>query len=223
MSDPVYCYPPDYSVLKNLPGYRDQSQLDAFERAATLERSRQGIPTGNFDLKHLQAIHGHLFQDVYAWAGKLRTVEIEKGGHQFQFRQYIETGMADIYKRLKDDNFLKGRSAEAFAKGAGEIIGDVNYVHPFRDGNGRTQLQYLKLLGAQAGHELDLARLERSSWIEASREAHKANYKPMSACIASTVAGRTPHTPEIEALKKKLGDIRPSQVRSRDVDDDRSR
>src|SRR5690606_15090999 len=49
-------------------------------------------PSGSFDLKHLRAIHRHLFQDVYDWAGELRTVEIFKGGSQFQFRQYIATG-----------------------------------------------------------------------------------------------------------------------------------
>ncbi len=60
------------------------------------DRIAEGVPKGSFDLAHLRAIHRHLFQDVYDWAGELRTVEIFKGGNQFQFRQYIPTGMADV-------------------------------------------------------------------------------------------------------------------------------
>ena len=60
----------------------------------TADRSREPIPRGAFDLAHLRAIHRHLFQDIYDWAGELRTVEISKGRQQFQFRKFIETGMA---------------------------------------------------------------------------------------------------------------------------------
>jgi cell filamentation protein len=62
-------------------------------------------------------------------------------------------------------------------------MGDVNYVHPFREGNGRTQLQYLKLLCARAGHWLDLRRIEGAAWMEASRRAHAGDYAPMTAAI----------------------------------------
>jgi len=138
MSDEAYCYPPDFVVLKNKLDLRDAELLDRFERRAAAQRAAQGIPSGKFDLAHLRAIHRHLFQDVYDWAGELRTVEIAKGGNQFQFRQYITTGMADVHRRIVAAKFLKGLSARAFADKAGEIIGDINYVHPFREGNGRT-------------------------------------------------------------------------------------
>jgi len=138
MSDEVYCYPPDFSVLRNRLGLRDAIELDQHERELVLFRVKQGIPSGQFDLAHLRAIHRHLFQDVYDWAGELRTVEIAKGGNQFQFRQYISTGMADVHRRIVAAEFLKNMSGRAFADKAGEIIGDINYVHPFREGNGRT-------------------------------------------------------------------------------------
>lgn len=86
MSDPVYGYPPDYLVLQNKAGLKDADRLDRFERRAVIQRIREGVPEGDFDLAHLRAIHRHLFQDVYDWAGELRTVEIAKGGHQFQLR-----------------------------------------------------------------------------------------------------------------------------------------
>jgi cell filamentation protein len=107
MSDETYCYPPDYSVLKNRYHIRDAETLDKVERELVTQRQREAIPKGDFDLKHLQAIHHHLFQDVYDWAGKVRTVEINKGGSQFQFRNYIETGMADTQKNQESPKELK--------------------------------------------------------------------------------------------------------------------
>ena len=136
---------------------------------------------------HLRAIHYHLFQDLYDWAGLLRTVEISKGSEQFQLRRFLETGMADIHRRLERDNFLKGSNAAVFCHKAGEILGDVNYVHPFREGNGRTQLQYLKQLAEQAGHPIDLTRLPAVGRIEASRDAHQTRYEPLSRAIRAAL------------------------------------
>lgn len=186
MSDDPYVYP-GTRVLKNKLEIRDVEALDTAERRITAVRARQGVPAGDFDLKHLRAIHHHLFQDVYDWAGQVRSVEITKGGSQFQFRKYIETGMADVHRRIVGNGYLRGLKADAFAAEAGPIMGDVNYVHPFREGNGRTQLLYLEQLARQAGHRINLRRLERDAWIEASKRAHQADYGPMSQCIGRTI------------------------------------
>lgn len=143
----------------------------------------QGVPDGNFDLAHLKAIHKHIFQDVYEWAGEIRTLEIRKGNSQFQFASYIEIGIQSVHERLKASRFLKGTSAEEFANKAGEIIGDINYAHPFREGNGRTQLQFLQKLASHAGHVVDPGRLTKDRWIAASKAAHMANYQPMASAI----------------------------------------
>lgn len=187
MSDPEYCYPPSYEVLRNRLGIRDSGQLDYFEREIVAQRTAQGVPSGNFDLKHLQSIHRHLFQDVYDWAGMLRTVEISKDGRQFQFRQYIGVGMADIHRRLIAMSFLTGLDDPAFAEEASKIIGDVNYVHPFRDGNGRTQLLYLEQLCMRAGHSIDLRRLDPQQWLEASRRSYAGDYALMTQCISGAI------------------------------------
>ena len=186
MSDDPYLYP-NTQTLRNKLDIRDPIQLEKIERQLVGDRISQGVPTGKFDLAHLQSIHRHLFQDVYAWAGELRQVEIAKGGHQFQFRRYIETGMADVHARLVKRDYLRGTSRVDFAHEAGSIMGDINYVHPFRDGNGRAQLHYLKQLGQQAGHQIDLTRLDPEGWIEASRRAHAADYAPMSRAIEETI------------------------------------
>jgi cell filamentation protein len=154
-----------------------------------LTESRKAHLSGQ--LTHLRAIHRHLFQDVYDWAGELRTVEINKGGHQFQFRRYIQTGMADVHRRLTQSGFLKGLNSDDFARHAGVIIGDVNYIHPFREGNGRAQAQYLKQLAAQAGHDLDLRRIDPALWMEASKMSHGADHELMVRVIRQALAGRS--------------------------------
>jgi cell filamentation protein len=186
MSDDPYVYP-GTRVLRNKLDIRDDAELDFIERRMSSQRIAEGIPTGKFDLKHLKAIHRHIFQDIYDWAGEIRTVEISKGGSQFQFRKYIETGMADVHRRLVAAKFLRGLDAQAFTVAAGEIMGDVNYVHPFREGNGRTQLQYLKQLATGAGHPIDLTKLDPQSWIAASREAHTGRYEAMGTAIAKAI------------------------------------
>lgn len=190
MSDDVYCYPPDFRILKNKLDLRSAEELDFHEREFVTLRLTQDVPTGDFNLAHLQAIHRHLFQDVYEWAGEVRTVEINKNGSQFQFKRFIETGMADVHRRIQAHGYLKGLSTEDFADLAGEIIGDVNYAHPFREGNGRTQLQYFKQLAQKAGHAVDLTRIEQSAWMEASRKAHLGDYAPMAKSIRGTLSKR---------------------------------
>lgn len=189
MSDEVYTYPPDFDVLRNRFDIRDAVLLDEIEREYAVFRLMEGVPEGGFDLRHLRAIHRQLFQDVYDWAGELRVVEISKGKSQFQFRRFIEAGMADVHRRLVAGDFLKGLDAQAFAREAGPIIGDVNYVHPFREGNGRTQMAYLRQLAAQAGHVFEPRRLDPSAWLAASIAAHQADYAPMARCIGDALRG----------------------------------
>ncbi len=131
MTDDPYIYP-GTTILRNKLDIKDADSLNAFERNMVADRAAEGIPTGDFDLAHLQAIHRHLYQDVYDWAGEIRTVEILKGGHQFIFRQYIQNGMADVHRRIVAANYFEGAALETFAVEVGSIMGNVNYVHPFR-------------------------------------------------------------------------------------------
>lgn len=190
-ADDPYVYP-GTSLLRNRLGITDPDFLDKQERALVALRMRRGVPIGAFDLAHLRAIHRHLFQDMYDWAGDLRTVEISKGRQQFQFRQYIQTGMADVHRRLVHARFLTGLAADAFVEQAAVILGDINYIHPFREGNGRTQLQYLKQLAGQAGHRLDLARIPGERWLAASIASHAADYAPMAKVLADALKPAPP-------------------------------
>jgi cell filamentation protein len=186
VSDDPYCFPGTRTLINRL-GLTDPGKLDQAERRLVANRFSEGAPTGRFDLKHLRAIHRHLFQDVYDWAGDIRTLEISKGGSQFMFCKFIETGMADVHRRVVESRFLQALSVDSFAAKAGEIIGDINHIHPFREGNGRTQMTYLQQLGEQAGHRIDIRRIHRERWYAASRDAHLGKFNLMAAQIKGAI------------------------------------
>lgn len=187
MSDDDPYLVPGTRVLRNKLGITDADALDRAERRLVIQRAREGAPKGDFDLDHLKGIHGHLFQDVYDWAGKVRTGDIGKAGSQFQPLRFLEAGMADVHNRIRRADYLRGLDVEGFAAKAGKIIGDVNYVHPFREGNGRTQLEYLRQLAEGAGHPLDPGRFDRDRWVAASIASHSGDYGSMTTMINEQV------------------------------------
>ena len=188
----LYRYPGS-TVLRNRLDIRDAEGLEFAERMLVRQRMEEGCPNGDFDLTHLQAIHRHLFQDVYEWAGEIRLVPMAKGESQFFPPNRIGLAMQDIHSRILKLDYLRDLRPDQFAQEAANIIGDVNVVHPFREGNGRAQVLYLQQLGERAGHKIDLTRLERERWIEASIRASQAvpNYDPMRDCIHEAMPSLT--------------------------------
>lgn len=191
---------PGTKVIRNRLGISDRNELDRAERLLVVQRTIEGAPSGNFDLSHLRATHHHLFQDVYEWAGEVRTLELNKGGSQFHPVRLIGAGMNDVHRRLVLNRFLTNLSSDEFAESSARIIGDINYVHPFREGNGRTQLEYLRQLGERAGHQVNPDRIDPNSWQSASIAAHNGNYAPMARTIR-TQAMETP--PGDDVLKQR--------------------
>lgn len=190
LDEKLYKYP-GTDVLRNKLGIQDAAALDYAERMHVRRQVVKGCPSGQFDLTHLQAIHRHLFQDVYEWAGEIRQVPLRKGDSQFFPPSRIGLAMEDIHRRLVKQNYLCNLDEAAFSKGAGTIIGDINLVHPFREGNGRTQLQYLQQLGIKAGHIIRLSEIDPKQWIEASKRANRATpvYDLMRECITQSLDG----------------------------------
>jgi len=188
MIDP-YVYP-GTSVLRNQFDLRDQAALDQAERWHVTQRLAEGCPSGNFDLDHLRAIHLHLFQDVYPWAGEIRTVQLAKGNSAFLPARFIEQGMADVHSRLRAGSFLQGMERSAFVREAAAILGDVNHVHPFREGNGRVQMQYLLQLARQAGHPLEVRRIEPDRWLDASIRANRGDQLGLARVLRQAAVAR---------------------------------
>ena len=183
MVDQIYCYPPDFSVLKNKLDIRDSIHLDKTERGYVQTRIFEGCPVGQFDAAHVKTIHQYLFKKIYEWVGIYRTVEIRKGGHWFHSHQFIEQGMGEVERIIQAGKFGKGMNIDQFGDYASEVIGNLNYVHPFREGNGRTQMEFLRQLSEQAGYELNTEKIQRDVWITASHISHSGTNNLLKAAI----------------------------------------
>lgn len=191
-------YWPGTDVLRNKLGIRDAEELQRAERRLVEQRLTEGCPEGNFDLDHLRAIHRHLFQDVYEWAGELRQVDMFKSSpREFASPDRIETTIHGAHELAVKADFLRNMNIWEFSDKAAQIIGDINHAHPFREGNGRTQFEFLEQLGERAGHNVDTTRIDRAAWAEASIEANQGNYGYMNDQIRAAIVPTLEKAPPV--------------------------
>ena len=177
--DIKYCYP-GTNVLKNKLDIQDLDFLHQAERDYSSIRQadlmKKGV-TGDFSMKHLCSIHKQLFQDIYSWAGKTRTVDISKGTF-FCLVQFIDNQFDDLYRKLKKENFLKDiTDKKEMSVKLAFYLGELNMIHPFREGNGRTQRIYIEQLCMNNGRfEIDFTEATKEEMIAASvRSANASN------------------------------------------------
>jgi cell filamentation protein len=181
-----YCYP-GTTVLKNRADLHTQADLDFFEEEATAQRFAEPLPSGKFDIRHLRAIHRHLFQDVYTWAGVMRTVWISKGGSPFCHPDNIDREMERLFADLAKEKNLSGLDADAFADKAAHFLAELNAIHPFREGNGRTQLSFMTALAEQVGHPFALERLDPKAMLDATITSFGGSEKPLAELIRGLI------------------------------------
>jgi cell filamentation protein len=184
--DPL-CYPSS-DVLINKASLRDQAVLDDFEFAMVLARGAEPLPDGDLNYAHYRSIHHHLFQDVYDWAGQPRTVRIAKGGNWFCYPENLDVHMARTFQWLADQNFLSGESKSSFAADSAYFLSELNAGHPFREGNGRTQLVFFRLLCANAGLPFNDDQLDPDRTLNAMIASFSGNLGPLTSLIADIIA-----------------------------------
>ncbi len=182
---------PDGETVKNKLGARSHEELESVEVGPVVARHTEHlldprIPR-TFDTSHLKAIHRQLFQDVYEWAGHTRdervplsdcTIATEPllyrpGSKPFASGAQISEGLESLSTRLREAEYLRGLSRGEFATRAASVLATVNGIHPFREGNGRTQRIFLQELAEGAGHSLDFRVVSRERMIQASIAAHE--------------------------------------------------
>ena len=173
-----YCYKTS-AVLKNRAGLRVADALEGVELEMTTRRAQQPLPLGTFDTRHYCAVHHHLFQDIYRWAGRYRTVRIAKEDAMFCYPEFIASQMDLLFAVLGNPPFVGTESRDDFIQAATKFLGDLNAIHPFRDGNGRTQLSFLFLLGARAGRPLDMTRIRAEPMLAAMMESFQGRLGPL--------------------------------------------
>lgn len=177
----------EYEVLHNLVGARNYSELRNAEGELVSARLNEYLTITDLDfsgsLDDFRAIHRFIFQDIYAWAGEIRTVEIAKAYEGAQFflpSVNIATGFAWAQKELASDDYLRGRGISDFATRLAYHFDNYNFIHPFREGNGRVQRLFWSVIGHKAGFDLDWRLVSGDENDEASRvAADDGNLEPL--------------------------------------------
>jgi cell filamentation protein len=149
---------PQTGVLRNIAGIADHDTLVFIESGAVSKRMKELIinPIKIKNSQSLLSIHRHLFQDIYVWAGQIRTVEISKGGKPFFSLSYFHRAFPYIDSLIAEYRQIDRGNKPALARKLAEILDHINYLHPFREGNGRTQREFLRLLALEKGLKLNL-------------------------------------------------------------------
>ncbi len=205
-----YAYP-GTRVLRNIPGIRDEASLRDFEYEQTklrIEDLRDNPIPGKFDLEHLKAIHAYVFQDVYEWAGQLRTVTISKNGDSFAQPAFIESAGRQIGAAFAKENNLQGLEMPLFVERLAVYYSDWNALHPFREGNGRTTRELIGQIARECGYDLDQTRIDNSKdqWNAAARRSFRGDLGPVKEILIDAIrpsrAIAFERLPEAEACAK---------------------
>lgn len=217
---PNYTYTNDRnSAVKNKLGaktYDELEQLEAEKVAARAVEIELGYgPSGSFDASHLKALHRHLFQDIYEWAGHTRderfalsdgTVATEPflqkmDGSAFMPGPVIPKALDRIAATVREANYLRDLPREEFATRAADIMLEINGIHAFREGNGRTQRTFMQELAKQAGHDLDFTVVSRERMIQASIAGNDNDDPAMMRRMFNEISDPV----RVEALDKAIG------------------
>ena len=143
---------------------------------------------GVFDLRHLCLIHGYLFQDVYEWAGQLRTVDVSRGDSRFANFSLIEDYLGKQLRGLEVENFLHGMEPDNFVERLAHYMSEINAAHPFREGNGRVQRLFCAQLADQAGYFIDFETVGQSDMYAVMIASFNGNNAPLMKLLNQVTA-----------------------------------
>ena len=181
-----YCYK-GTTVLKNRLGIRDQEALDQVEADTTAQRFAEPLPQGSFTPSHYCAVHRHLFGGIYAWAGRFRVTRISKGDSTFCYPENIPAQMRALFAALRAQKCFFGLEPEDFSTRSAHFLAELNAIHAFREGNGRTQLAFFTLLVDRAGHPVRNTNLRPETILDAMITSFKGDEAPLVRVIRTLI------------------------------------
>lgn len=172
-----YCYKDTEVLINKLNITNDEDLFNAERELVTLriyELNEKALK-GNFDFKYLKDIHKYLFQDIYRWAGEIRNCNIAKQD-LFCLTEHIESFATDVFSKLKKEKYFVDYDDEMTLDKLVELFADINALHPFREGNGRSQRVFIESLAKINGIYLDLTNVSKIDMIIASHESIHGDY-----------------------------------------------
>lgn len=164
-----YCYN-NSNVLKNKFDVRDAQKLEEIEKVIVSSKAielRNEDSVGDFDINHIIKIHEILFGDIYEFAGKFRNENISKGAFRFAEWRFIDEQLNVLLNQLKEENYLSDLSIEELVERLAYYMAELNVLHPFREGNGRTIREFIRELAFENGYDIDFEKYESNELLEA--------------------------------------------------------
>ena len=183
-----YLYP-ELNVMRNRLGIRQAERLAqaAYEftalRAATLSLGPllRGLP-------HLCAIHQHLYQDIFDWAGDIREMDIYQGDTRFCHFAYIEKEGNALMQDLEAEGYLVGLEKADFINRLSHYYCEINVLHPFRIGNGIVQRIFFEQLAIHAGYQLDWRGIDPEAWAQANQSGAMGDLSALNTIFSKVVS-----------------------------------
>ncbi len=177
----VYQYP-DSTVLQNIPGIKNEDELSAFEKLAVAERLEEAHQFSvnkiiNFDL--WKKIHQIIFQDIFTWAGQLRTVQMSKGNTLFAHPEHIEKEGNRLFSDFNKENDLKNLDKTKLCIRLAYYFSELNALDPFRDGNGRTQRLLFEVVISRLGYEVSWKTVTPTEYLQAVIEGYNHKFSKL--------------------------------------------
>ena len=166
----IYCYP-DSNVLKNKLNIRDNKLLKTAEEEITLIKQMELLKNpikGNFSKAHLMNIHKFIFEDIYSFAGKIRRERISKADTMFYPPNLIDRELDKVFAKIKEKNMLKETDEEKIFDNLAYVMAELNIIHPFREGNGRSIREFIRLMAKRMGYDLNWGNIDKEELLEAS-------------------------------------------------------
>lgn len=166
----IYCYS-DSNVLKNKLNIRDNKLLKTAEEEITLIKQMELLKNpikGNFSKAHLMNIHKFIFEDIYSFAGKIRREQISKADTMFYPPNLIDRELDKVFAKIKEKNMLRETDEEKVFDNLAYVMAELNIIHPFREGNGRSIREFIRLMAKRMGYDLNWGNVDREELLEAS-------------------------------------------------------
>ena len=179
-------------ILENKLGIHDREALKAAEQEIVTNKTADILneTAEDFGLDYLIHIHKVLFEGIYDFAGKIRTVDISKpdAASPFAYVQFIDTESNRIFDDLKKKNYLNELDQKNFIEEVTKLAVELNALHPFRDGNGRAIRLYLIMLTDHAGYLLDYSQVSATELIDADIRAFEGDVEKLLQVYRKTVS-----------------------------------
>jgi len=184
----TYCYP-DSNVLKNKLNIRDNKLLKTAEEEITLIKQMELLKNpikGNFSKAHLINIHKFIFEDIYSFAGKIRREQISKADTMFYPPNLIDRELDKVFAIIKEKNMFRETDEEKVFDNLAYVMAELNIIHPFREGNGRSIREFIRLMAKRMGYNLNWGNVDKEELLEASILS-VGNYKVLVGILEACV------------------------------------